>query len=671
MAQSAGGSNTDGGGGSTEWIHMDIPSKAKDSILKIIDNITNTNDFTDMSDDNDLQFYTGKTKPLVVRAIAQSTAPCLVIVSEPTPTAAFPKEMNTFDRQGTNPDHNGYGTLRLDIPDGYVFNATTAIWSNCKFPDKLHEVLDDPDLIKSRIEGITVKTVYVVLGAESITNGIVASLILCKYSIVYNISSSKVVFGLTKNGVYDMFKYDNLQSFVICDRKEIYALCMSTHVKQDVKIRSMLVYLFPHLQLAYSKKYKDYTFKEAGKIWRMGVPADVDASKSFAMVGIYSLGYCYTKQDMVAGQIARRLLAAANQESIPGTDQATIESAMVNSGFEVDKSRGDIDMIYGWIVALDRSFNYNPEIHTDDLITATEMEASWGWDKVSTAIFTQLRLITQNMRSTSLRFGITGIQGAEQIPNLLTKAMENEMANLKILKEELLNRPYTGLVRMLPLKHQVVTNKAMIYFGLRYYNRGLDEEGKKSFARYEVNAVGGKLDLSLRNRIDKMVDLTAHTGLLNDVELIQDSSLRDAERFFGLLSAENQAVVRRELEKADVPCVWLRSIRQQENDELVIKTKEAIKKKLKQEYETINSQLEAKKRTTRDDALLARLDKAMNDLLSNYGKVVRSFMTHDLEFEPGTSLEMRREMRACAVDFKDLLEGFQELMGDITTNLLV
>ena len=90
MAQSAGGSNTDGGGGSTEWIHMDIPSKAKDSILKIIDNITNTNDFSDMSDDNDLQFYTGKTKPLVVRAIAQSTAPCLVIVSEPTPTAAFP-----------------------------------------------------------------------------------------------------------------------------------------------------------------------------------------------------------------------------------------------------------------------------------------------------------------------------------------------------------------------------------------------------------------------------------------------------------------------------------------------------------------------------------------------------------------------------------------------------
>ena len=545
------------------------------------------------------------------------------------------------------------------------------MWSNYKFPDKLHEVLNDPDLIRSRVKGITVNTVYVILGAETITNGIVASLALCKYSIIYNINSSKVVFGLTRNGVYDMFKYENLQSFIICDCKEIYTMCMSLHVPQVVKIQYMLLYLFPHLQLAYSKKYKDYTFKEAGKIWRMGIPAEVEATKAFAIVGIYSLGYCYTKQDMIANQIGKRLTAAAKQESIPNTNPATIESSLATCGFEVDKNRGDIDAVYGWIVALDRDYNYIPDIHTDDLITATEKEAAWKWDKVSTAIFTQLRLITQNMRSTSLRFGITGIRGAEQIPNLLTKAMEIEIANLKVLKEELLNRPYTGLVRMLPLKHQVVTNKAMIYFGLRYYNRGLDEEGKKSFARYEVNSVGGKLDLSLRNRIDKMVELTAHTGLLNDVELIQDSSLKDAERFFGLLSVENQAVVRRELEKAEVPCVWLCSIRQQEKDELVIKTKEAIKKKLKHDYDTINSQLEAKKRSTRDDALVARLDRAMNELLTNYGKIVRSFMTNILEFEPGTSLDMRRNMRDCAKDFKDILDGFQDLMSDITTNLLL
>lgn len=478
MAQSAGGSNNDDSGGSTEWKRMILPARATDDILKILDELTNSNDFSVMSEDDGLEFYTGKTKPLVVRSIAQSTEPCLVIVSEPSTTAAFHKEMNTFDRNGTNPDYNGYGTLRVDIPAGHVFNATTSMWSNCKFPDKLHKVLNDSDLIKSRVEGITVKTVYVILAAETITIGIVASLALCKYSIIYNINSSKVVFGLTKNGIYDMFKYENLQGFIICDRKEIYTMCMSLTVPQDVKIGSLLLYLFPHLQLAYSKRYKDYTFKEAGKVWRMGVPAEVEATKAFAIVGIYSLGYCYTKQDKVANQIGKRLTAAANQESIPNTYPATIESCLATCGLEVEKKRGDIDAIYGWIVALDRKYNYNPEIHTDDLITATEMEAAWKWDSVSTAIFTQLRLITQNMRSTSLRFGIMGIPGAEQIPNLLTKAMENEITNLKVLEEELLNRPYTGFVRMLPLKHQVVTNKAMIYFGLRYYNMGLDEEGK-------------------------------------------------------------------------------------------------------------------------------------------------------------------------------------------------
>lgn len=68
---------------------------------------------------------------------------------------------------------------------------------------------------------------------------------------------------------------------------------------------------------------------------------------------------------------------------------------------------------------------------------------------------------------------------------------------------------------------------------------------------------------------------------------------------------------------------------------------------------------------------LSRIDRAINDLLSNYCKIVRSFMTTDLEFEANTSLETRRNVKECAKDYKDILDGFQELMSDITTNLLL
>ena len=81
MAQSAGGSSNDDGGGSAEWRHMILPAKAMEGILVIIDNLIDSTDFSDMSDEDGLQFYTGKTKPLVVRSIAQSTEPCLVFVS--------------------------------------------------------------------------------------------------------------------------------------------------------------------------------------------------------------------------------------------------------------------------------------------------------------------------------------------------------------------------------------------------------------------------------------------------------------------------------------------------------------------------------------------------------------------------------------------------------------
>ena len=46
-------------------------------------------------------------------------------------------------------------------------------------------------------------------------------------------------------------------------------------------------------------------------------------------------------------------------------------------------------------------------------------------------------------------------------------------------------------------------------------------------------------------------------------------------------------------------------------------------------------------------------------------------MTTELEFEPCTSLDMRRKMKDCANDFKEMLEGFQEFLSDITTNLLL
>lgn len=91
--------------------NMILPARAREGIFETIDSLTYSTDFSDMSDEDNIQFYTGKSKLLVVRSIAESTEPCLVIVSEPTTNAAFHKEMNTFDRHGTNADYNGYGTL--------------------------------------------------------------------------------------------------------------------------------------------------------------------------------------------------------------------------------------------------------------------------------------------------------------------------------------------------------------------------------------------------------------------------------------------------------------------------------------------------------------------------------------------------------------------------------
>lgn len=135
MAQSAERSNIDNPEESSEWRLINLPDRVVVSILTMLDRLTDSSDFSILSDEENLKVYTGKTKPLVVRSIAQSTEPCLVIVAEPTSNVAFHKEMNTFDHNGTKPDYAGYGTLRVDIPSSHVFNATSSIWSNCKFPD--------------------------------------------------------------------------------------------------------------------------------------------------------------------------------------------------------------------------------------------------------------------------------------------------------------------------------------------------------------------------------------------------------------------------------------------------------------------------------------------------------------------------------------------------------
>ena len=80
--------------------------------------------------------------------------------------------------------------------------------------------------------------------------------------------------------------------------------------------------------------------------------------------------------------------------------------------------------------------------------------------------------------------------------------MKNEIKALKNLGEELEDRPYTGLISVLPPKYQVATNKNMIYFKLKYYYFGLDAVGQESFSKYVTSSIAQKLDLATLNKLE-------------------------------------------------------------------------------------------------------------------------------------------------------------------------
>lgn len=62
---------------------------------------------------------------------------------------------------------------------------------------------------------------------------------------------------------------------------------------------------------------------------------------------------------------------------IPDTTLPIIESMIATCNYETQKNVGDIDAIYGWLVALDGNMKYDANIHVD-LITCSEMEEMWA-----------------------------------------------------------------------------------------------------------------------------------------------------------------------------------------------------------------------------------------------------------------------------------------------------
>ena len=126
------------------------------------------------------------------------------------------KEQNIFDPKGAKPVLLGSGVFRMIVLGGFMINDSIDLWRNCKFLEKLGEALGDPELGKARTDGIDIVNIYVIVAPQSITNNMIASLAHCKYTITYVANVDKVSFGTVPGRIYDMFKYDIMQGYIVC-----------------------------------------------------------------------------------------------------------------------------------------------------------------------------------------------------------------------------------------------------------------------------------------------------------------------------------------------------------------------------------------------------------------------------------------------------------------------
>lgn len=648
-----------------EWQEVDAGLDLREEVLDLLDQPFQGNLFSEYVKDKTMSYYAAKTCEGAQASVQALKGYLAVLLIEKSFEVQMDALFNVFAQDGDEGASDGQGLMLVKLSTPLVLERDNALRAEFSFHPGYAEIARaylGHDLVE---DALPVKYVLIIVTNRERVNNLKSELDPHRHIMTVVHRARDMLFGVVPEYKSNPFPYATRKIVINAGYPAVFGVCCASEIPQAVRHRSMFMWLFPHLGYHWKRNYQVMTLDAAIDKWAFNHVEEHTEETMMAIIGLFSVGYCFSQQDNIAKQIETRMRAVAAQIEGPTTDVGTVNQMMIKSKFKAGESTGDLDGIIGYIVAIDSKGQWNPEVLSTELEVVSKLARRYNWDAIQVGVYTQLRLVAQQFRSTSVRFACGGIKGLEQLKHLFGQDMKDELVKIKRVEEQIRDRWYTGCVENLPQHLQIATHKVTVYFGLKYFEAGLDDEERIKFKKYAVEKIGSKLDKHHMKTVENWAAMAAHNGLISKLGMIRTLPIDGGDRIFREMDAATQAIVIRELAADPQPCTWYQCYQAKIEDELILKTREVVKKKLEGEFALFMREMTRAYAEQLDEGVRERIRAKQRRVKKEYETLLDLFGGDKYDFGQATPMDerlhMNRTITRHAAEIGQLINAFRDL----------
>lgn len=454
------------------------------------------------------------------------------------------------------------------------------------------------------------------------------------------------------------------EKVVHCKADELYMLLSCSRVPQVTKFYSVYANLFPYTAMAVCALAEPVDFTFAKGEWSLTSPLNVPAKSFQIAVALYLLGACYTIKGHIAKQITRRLNACRSALGLESVSETDVGETMTQSGFKEGLPNSMAARIVGIAVAVVSKDKADPNTLKKNLLSVPEVGALWELDDFVIALYTQLRLVAEKLQSSTIRFALGGLPSLTHVDHCTPDYIKREAKDLRELKDQLVDRPYTGCTDPIPAKFTVATYPHLCYYGVKVYEASLSEKGKEEFKHYKVAGIIEKMDSNNKRIVDALIGETPTNDDVTTVGFIAMLDLAAAESYFDQIPDSKKQKVKEMLMKSTEPSEFRDYLLEQRRMDCLNKVNDLLKNRIKYDEE-IKVQLVTQKIENSSDDQEKTVLKAQRQEIQNQYAHLRAMCV-----KPDAAWEKEVSPAALAM-WNDYYKGITKDLKELGEKILI
>ena len=271
--------------------------------------------------------------------------------------------------------------------------------------------------------------------------------------------------------------------------------------------------------------------------------------------GLALLTPAFSSDTKIASKIAyiiNAVAAAGNSEKVT---EEEVRRMKTDSGWTLKDISGRLKSVICRIVCMNKEYDHSSAVKVMELCPVEDIVSHFDLTDWAGALITQARMVYEQYHSKSIRFAVAVLPEIEKLFPKLGFAWEEEFGSLQHYREQLSNRPYTGLAESNMTVSRV---SRAVYIGLMYYKANLvDQVDIENFNHF--NIAGVKNHIRPQSDIitcDHLISILKVGKISAVIEFAAICPFQQAEKMIARLSDTDQETIFNSLASKTVKGEW-------------------------------------------------------------------------------------------------------------------